>query len=166
MFMRRWKHGLNCVHPTFYLARDCQVWPDLVAKEFSFVNIGCVLGPKVVLGKYVMLGPRVAVVGGDHIYSKPAVPIIFSGRPTVPTTLIDDDAWVGFGAIILAGVTIGRGAIVGAGSVVTGDVPPFEIYAGVPARKIGDRFTGEARLEHEAMLSGATVTGSLCPPVA
>jgi acetyltransferase-like isoleucine patch superfamily enzyme len=48
--------------------------------------------------------------------------------------VIEDDVWVGAGAVILPGVTIGRGAIVGAGAVVTRDVPPFAIVAGVPAR--------------------------------
>jgi len=51
--------------------------------------------------------------------------------------IIEDDAWVGFGAAILKGVTIGRGAIVSACSVVTKDVPPFTIVAGNPARQIG-----------------------------
>jgi acetyltransferase-like isoleucine patch superfamily enzyme len=50
---------------------------------------------------------------------------------------IDDDAWIGFGASILKGVTIGRGAIVAARSVVTKDVPPYTIVAGIPAKPIG-----------------------------
>ena len=49
---------------------------------------------------------------------------------------IEDDAWIGAGAIILPGVTIHKGAIVGAGSVVTKDVPPYSIVAGNPARVI------------------------------
>jgi galactoside O-acetyltransferase len=50
---------------------------------------------------------------------------------------IDDDVWIGAGAIVLPGVRIGRGAIVGAGAVVTGNVEPFTIVGGVPARPIG-----------------------------
>lgn len=165
MKYRRWRYGLSHVHPSFYMAAGCQVSNDLVAHEFSFINEGCLLGPKVTLGRYVMLGPRVAVVGSDHQFSRPMVPIIFSGRPTVPPTVIEDDVWVGFGATILAGVRIGRGAIVGAGAVVTKDVPPFEIRAGVPAKKIGERFTSDERRAHETMLNGETVRGKLCPPV-
>jgi carbonic anhydrase/acetyltransferase-like protein (isoleucine patch superfamily) len=53
----------------------------------------------------------------------------------------------------MSGVRIGRGAIVGAGAVVTKDVPPYEIYAGVPARKIGERFSDPADREiHDRML--------------
>jgi len=50
--------------------------------------------------------------------------------------LIQDDAWIGAGAIILPNVTIGRGVVVGAGAVVTKDVPPYTVVAGVPAKEI------------------------------
>jgi acetyltransferase-like isoleucine patch superfamily enzyme len=163
MAYRRWRFGLKDVHPTFYMARGCLVTSDLVAHEYSFLNIGCILGPKVELGRYVMLGPHVALVGHDHVISKPGVPIIFSGRPTLKQTVLEDDAWIGYGAIIIAGVRIGRGAIVGAGAVVTKDVPPYEIHAGVPAQKIGERFTSPHDREvHDAMLGRSPVAGDYC----
>jgi acetyltransferase-like isoleucine patch superfamily enzyme len=166
MAYRRKRFGLRHVHPTFYMTRSCKVTRDLVAGEYSFLNIGCNVGQKVELGRYVMLGPYVSVVGNDHESSKPGVPIIFSGRPPQKQTVIDDDVWVGFGAIIMAGVRIGRGAIVGAGSVVTKTVPPYEIHAGVPAKKVGERFADEAeRLRHDAMLNGPVVSGQLCSPI-
>ena len=59
--------------------------------------------------------------------------------PVRKTTRISDFAWVGARAMILPGITIGKGAVVGAGAVVTRDVEPFEIVAGVPAKKIGER---------------------------
>jgi len=70
----------------------------------------------------------------------------FCGKKTwvdvkISPTLIEDDAWIGANAIILKGVTVGRGAIIGAGSVVTKDVPPMCVYAGNPAtfvRKLVD----------------------------
>lgn len=58
-------------------------------------------------------------------------------------TVIGNDVWIGFGAVILAGVTIGDGAVVGARAVVTKDVPPYTIVGGVPARPIRKRFTEE-----------------------
>ena len=167
MALRRRYFGLRSVHPTFYMARGCRVSKDLVAHEYSFINIGCVLDVHVELGRYAMLAPQVAIIGGDHLYNKPGVPIIFTGRPEPPpVTMIGDDAWIGYGAIILAGVKIGRGSIVGAGSVVTKDIPPYEIHAGIPARKIGERFSSATeRAIHERVLLGPVVNGNFCPPL-
>lgn len=167
MALRRRYFGLHKVHPTFYMARGCRVPKDLVAQEYSFINIGCVLDVQVELGRYAMLAPHVAIIGGDHIHDIPGVPIIFTGRPQrPPVTVIGADAWIGFGVIILAGVSIGRGAIVGAGSVVTKDVPPYEIHAGTPSRKIGERFsTSTEREKHEQMLLGPVVNGGFCTPL-
>ena len=100
-----------------------------------------------------MFGPRVMIVGADHAIDQPGVPAIFSGRPELPVTRIESDAWIGAGAIIMAGVTIGRGAVIAAGAVVTKDVPPYEIHAGVPAKKVRDRFDEAQRATHDAMLA-------------
>lgn len=163
--LRRWYMGLEHTHPSFYTAATAHISPDLRAGEYSFVNHGCVIGPKVVLGRYSMLAPQVGIVGADHRYREPGVPMIFAGRPELPETVIEDDVWIGFGAIVLAGVRIGRGAIVAAGAVVTRDVPPYEIHGGIPARKIGERFTSDAeRQRHDLMLAGETVHGPFCPP--
>ncbi len=58
--------------------------------------------------------------------------------------VIEDDAWIGANAIIVSGAHVGRGAVIGAGSVVTGVIPPYAIAAGVPARVIGERKGGAA----------------------
>ena len=151
--VRRW-HSLDGVDSTFYLRGGCRVSPDLVAGAYSFVNEDCFLCARVTIGQYVLLGPRVAIVGRDHHTDKPGLPIPFSGRPDLLPTELQDDCWIGYGAIIMAGVTIGRGAIVAAGSVVTKDVAPYEIVGGAPARPIGERFeTAEEREQHDKVLS-------------
>jgi acetyltransferase-like isoleucine patch superfamily enzyme len=61
--------------------------------------------------------------------------------------VVGDDVWIGYGAIILSGVTIGDGSIVASGSVVTKDVPPYVIVGGNPARKITERFTDPWELQ-------------------
>jgi maltose O-acetyltransferase len=67
-----------------------------------------------------------------------AMPMRFSGLDVAPIS-IEDDAWIGAGAIVLPGVTVGRGAVVAAGAVVTKDVESFTIVGGVPSVVIGCR---------------------------
>jgi acetyltransferase-like isoleucine patch superfamily enzyme len=66
---------------------------------------------------------------------------------------VEDDVWIGFGAILLSGIRIGKGAVIGAAAVVTKDVPPYAIVAGNPATKVADRFTAEEVVKHEALLA-------------
>lgn len=163
---RQWKYGLKHVHPTFYPSAGCMISTDLVAHAYSFCNHGCVIGAGVELGAYVMLGPRVAVVGNDHVWNQPGIPTIFSGRPAMKRTVIEADAWLGYGAVVMAGVRIGRGAIVAASAVVTRDVPAYEIWGGVPARKLGERFSESSdREKHDEMLRQPPTQGTFCPPL-
>lgn len=112
-----------------------------------------------------MLGPRVSIVGDDHAYWKPGVPMLFAGRPPMRRTVIGPDVWIGCGAIIMTGVSIGDGAIVAAGAVVTHDVAAYEIHAGVPARCIGRRFASDAeRQMHSEMLQQSPRAGD-CRPI-
>lgn len=153
---RAWGVDALCfLSPGSFIARDIE------AGAYSFVSTECRIGPRVRLGRYVMIGPRVLIVGQDHRFDCPGVPMTFSGRPDLKTTTLEDDSWVGAGSILMSGVTIGRGAIVAAGAVVTKDIPALEIWGGVPACLIRRRFgdpKDEAR--HAAMLDGRTVRGS------
>ncbi|MDO8108509.1 DapH/DapD/GlmU-related protein [Isoptericola sp. b441] len=147
------RKGLRHVPSTAYVHSSARVARDLVAGHFAFVGHHCDLAPRVIIGKYSMLAPRVAVVGDDHVIDKAGVPIQFSGRPPQHATRIGDDVWIGYGATIIRGVTIGEGAVVAARAVVTKDVPPYEVWAGVPARRLRDRFTTDAaRDAHAARL--------------
>src|SRR5690242_7466920 len=98
MLVRRRRHGLTRVHRTFYMAAGSTVCRDLVARAYSYVGPECRLGPKVEIGAYSMLGPRVSIVGGDHRFDRPGTPIIFSGRPPLEATVIEADVWIGSGA--------------------------------------------------------------------
>ncbi len=163
MFYRRTRYGLRHVHPTFYTPGGVILSRDLIAHEYSFIGHGSVVGPKVEIGPYVMFGPRVMVVGGDHVFDIPGTPTIFSGRPDLQKTTVHADAWLGAGVIVIAGVTIGRGAIIAAGSVVTKDIPAYEIHGGVPAKKIKDRFDSQQAIDtHEAMLNRPPTEGGYC----
>lgn len=160
MMYKRRRFGLKHVHPTFLMYGKSRISPDFIAHEYASMSYDCSIGPRVELGPYAMLGPRVTIVGGDHAYRVPGTPIVFSGRPILKKTVIGADAWIGHGVIIKAGVTIGRGAIVAAGSVVMTNVPPYEIYCGNPAHKIFDRFLYAGDKErHDIMLAGAPTRG-------
>lgn len=166
MLYRRKRYGLKYCHPTFY-TNDCKgISGDLIAHEYTFCSKACIIGPQVEIGAYTMFGPRVLIVGDDHVFSSPGIPAYFAGRPERRKTTLGRDVWIGAGTIIMAGVTIGRGSIVAAGAVVTKDIPPFEIHAGVPAKKLRDRFDNEQdKQTHDEMLSREPFLGELCQPI-
>lgn len=86
------------------------------------------------IGINVMMGRDVIILTRNHLYSDLTRPMIVQGYSEPRTVVIEDDVWIGARSIILPGRRIGRGAIVGAGSVVTKDVPPYAIVGGNPAR--------------------------------
>jgi acetyltransferase-like isoleucine patch superfamily enzyme len=160
MWYMRHRYKMYGVHPSCYFHSAWGLSRDVVAHEFVFVSYGCQIWPRVEIGAYTLLAPNVIIVGGDHVMDKVGTPIIFSGRPKMPKTKIGRDCWLGLNAVVMAGVTIGDGSVVAAGSVVTKDIPPMEIWGGVPARKIKDRFSDPAdRARHLAMLSEPPVEG-------
>lgn len=118
----------------------------------SFIGPECWLQCKVNIGNFVMLAGRVAAVGGDHLFDIVGVPIIEAGRDKIKTIRICDDVWIGYGAILLHGITIGEGAIVAAGAIVTKDVPPYSIVGGVPAKLLKMRFSDEDIEKHMVAL--------------
>lgn len=155
-------YNLPSVHSTVYLAGGSKIAKDFSCGAYSFIGAGCYIGPKVVVGSYALIAPRVSFVGADHRFDLPGVAMIFSGRPSLPVTRVGSDVWLGYGAIVMAGVRIGDGAIVGCGSVVTRDVLPYQIVAGVPAKLIGNRFSCDERLIHDRFLSKEVSEGIYC----
>jgi acetyltransferase-like isoleucine patch superfamily enzyme len=93
------------------------------------------------IGTNVGIGPGVKIITSYHAEEGNSKPILHS-RVEFGPVVIEDDADIGLGAMILPSVIIGRGAQVGAGAVVTRDVPAYAVVAGVPARRL--RFRGEA----------------------
>ncbi len=91
------------------------------------------------IGRDVLLAARACVGASEHERGDLDTPISRQGLSKEGGLRIEDEVWVGLGAIVLDGLTLGRGCIVGAGAVVTRDVPPLAIAAGVPARIVGER---------------------------
>lgn len=114
---------------TFYTRRG------VVVGDHTAINERCRIDNRagVTIGSNVAIAAEVAILTADHDLASPT----FAGRhgPVV----IGDRAFVGTRAMILPGVTIGEGAAVAAGAVVTRDVAPYTIVAGVPAQEIGER---------------------------
>jgi len=114
---------------------------------------------KVIFGNYIMLGPGVTIITGDHrtdIVGRYMVDIKDSEKlpENDEDVVIEDDVWLGANAVILKGVTIGKGAIVASGALVTKNVPPYSIVGGVPAKLLKSRFTDEEIQEHENLMLG------------
>ena len=88
----------------------------------------------------MLISSNVAVIGNDHDHSDIDHTIFFSRRTAASTVVLEGDNLIGFGTIIIGPVTIGRGTIVGAGSIVNRSIPANSICVGSPARVIGSRY--------------------------
>lgn len=145
--------GLKYVHNTAYFGSNVSLSKDLISGRYSYIGNNSRVYPKVEIGDFTMLANNVSIIGGDHLYQKAGIPIIFSGRDELKKTRIGKDVWIGAFVKIVTGVTIGDGAIIAMGAVVTKDVEPYSVYGGVPAKKIKPRFNSlEEEGIHKEML--------------
>ncbi len=103
----------------------------------TFVGEGTVMRGQggITIGNNVLFGPRVQVLAVDHVFTDTRRPIMDQGITAVGIT-VEDNCWIGAGAILLDGVTIGRGSCVGAGAIVTKSIPPHSLALGVPAKVV------------------------------
>ncbi|MBX4909765.1 MULTISPECIES: acyltransferase [Rhizobium] len=123
---RSWIAGHALVRGDVILGDDCSVNP-----------YACVSG-KVTCGNGVRIASHASIVGFNHGFDDPDRPIHRQGVISLGIA-IGDDVWIGANCVILDGVTIGKGAVIAAGAVVTGDIPPMAIAGGVPARVLRRR---------------------------
>ncbi|HBY19907.1 MAG: acetyltransferase [Clostridiales bacterium GWE2_32_10] len=112
---------------------------DIEIGDNSGIGINARVEGPLVIGENVMMGPDVIIYTGNHNFNDVNIPMIKQGESKPQKVIIEDDVWIGARVIILPGVTIGHGAIVAAGSVVTKDVVAYSIVAGVPSKKIKSR---------------------------
>lgn len=129
--------------------------------EHTYIGSKCVFRSahgKILIGNHVMFGPGVHIHGGNHIMDR--VGIYMDEARKEPgsdsNVIIEDDVWIGSNAIILGGgkeeLKIGKGSVIGAGSIVTKSVPPYSVMVGSPARCIKMRFSEEQVQQHESLL--------------
>ncbi len=92
-----------------------------------------------IIGNFIQIAPYVCIMNEMHEYSRTDIPMYEQKGLITGRVIIEDDVWIGYGAIILPGVIIHKGSVVGAGAVVTKNVPPYTVVGGVPAKIIKHR---------------------------
>jgi galactoside O-acetyltransferase len=107
---------------------------DNVALNFN-VHINADCGGKIIIGDNCMFGPYTVIRASNHKYDNINIPIYKQGH-NPGEIIIESDVWIGAHTSILPNVKIGQSSVIGAGSVVTSDIPPFSVAAGVPAKII------------------------------
>lgn len=143
--------GVRIFHPeTISLGERVYVGHDTMLKGYhkGFMEIGhdtwigqrCFFHSAAGLriGCEVGIGPEVKILTSAHDFDSRHQPVIRYPVRFQPVS-IEDGVDIGIGAVILPGVTVGEGSVIGAGSVVSHDVPAYEVWAGVPARRLRDR---------------------------
>jgi acetyltransferase-like isoleucine patch superfamily enzyme len=121
---------------------------DIKAHDNGWVEIGkrtyvgpycCFAGPgHIKIGEECMIASHTGIYANNHNFADLTRPMNSQGV-TSKGIVIENDCWLGTGVKVLDGVRIGRGSIIGAGAVVTKDIPPYSIAVGVPAKVIGQR---------------------------
>lgn len=139
------------IGPNAYVNVYADVWHFSVVLDNAHICYGCSIGSHVEIGKGSHIGTKSRIGKGsflpansrvgERVFIGPNVtfcddkrPVVGNKQYTAQPPVVEDDASIGAGAVILPGVRIGKGALVGAGAVVTKDVPPGSVVMGNPAR--------------------------------
>lgn len=132
----KYKGFVRVVTPTNFMKVKIKIGHNVQFGKY------CSIASDVTLGNYILMASGVSFIGrNDHDYNVSGQYIWNGKRLDDSTTIVEDDVWIGHNATIISGVKIGRGSVIAAGSVVNKDVPPCEVWGGVPAKKIRDRFS-------------------------
>ena len=147
-----WPHqvvvGARCILENDIFFKYDGFWlpgPSIVVSSRVFIGRGCEFNirRRIEIGSDCLIASGCKFIDHDHELTVGAGPMHSLSCPEAPIRL-EEDVWLGVNVVVLKGVTIGQGAVVGAGAVVTKSVPPYEIWAGIPARKIGQRSKQES----------------------
>lgn len=122
--------------------RGARINPELSIGDYSGVGVNCLVSGRTYIGSHVMMGPDCIMYSYSHAYDRLDIPMDQQGFEEPTPIHIGDDVWIGARVIILPGVNIGSHCIIGAGAVVTKDVPDYAVVGGVPAKVIRYRTEG------------------------
>jgi acetyltransferase-like isoleucine patch superfamily enzyme len=139
---RKTMRWLGAHHPDNRMRRWCFEASGVSIGEGSVINSGFIVSdgykPLVTIGKRVAISPNVVIIAQSGPNNSLLVnnQYVFENLVTEAPVVVQDDSWLGSGVILLPGVNIGAGSVIGAGAIVTTDIPPATIAAGNPARII------------------------------
>ncbi|MEH7334297.1 2,3,4,5-tetrahydropyridine-2,6-dicarboxylate N-acetyltransferase [Neobacillus drentensis] len=131
------KHINARIEPGVTIRDQVEIGDNAVIMMGAVINIGAVIGEKTMIDMGVVLGGRATVGKNCHIGAGTVLAGVIE-PPSAKPVVVEDDVLIGANAVVLEGVTIGKGSVVAAGAVVTQDVAPYTVVAGMPARKIKD----------------------------
>lgn len=136
------------IRPSGYYGREVGI--GLRIGNNSNIGANCYIGCSggIEIGENVMMSPGVSLYAENHNFARTDIAMKDQGV-TRKAIVIEDDCWLASGSTILAGVRVGRGAVIAAGAVVAADVPPYTIVGGIPAREIGRRAHATTDISHE-----------------
>lgn len=141
------KHVLENPPSHFTVEHKAEFEYDLKIGENSGIGIRSVIPPMVTIGNNVMMGPDCHIFTAFHGYDRTDIPMREQGYSERKPVVIGDDVWIGIRVIIMPGVHIGKGTVIGAGAVVTKDVPDYAVVGGVPAKVL--RYRNENKNDGE-----------------
>lgn len=132
---------------------------EVYLSDFVKVRYGCNIinasNEKVIIKKFSVIAPLCTIITNSHVPTV-GIPQFILGESHIndksKDVIIEEDVWVGAKSTILAGVTIGRGATIGACSLVTKSIPPYALAVGSPAKIVGVKFSKEGIIKHEKEL--------------
>ena len=127
--------------------RNVQFGPLLEIGDNSGIGIRCEIYGPVKIGRDVMMGPDVVCYTSGHRFDRTDITMIEQGSSEPEPISIGNDVWIGRRVMIMPGVNIGDGCVIGAGAVVTKDIPPYSVVGGVPAKIIKSRLKNDDKTE-------------------
>lgn len=145
------------------ISKGCNLQGNIECGDNITIGVGAYFvstGATICIHDHVVFGPNVTIYSGDHptnVIGKHISEITDNDKKFLEggydaDVVIESGCWIGTRAIILKGITIGRGSVIGAGAVVTKDVPPYSIYVGVPQARTFERFQKDEIMQHEQLL--------------
>ena len=139
----RIKIGRECHIDSFVKIKPVGGYGDVVIGERCYLNSGCVLysGNGITIGNDVLIAANCTLAAVNHEYRSRNEIISRQGfKKSRGGIKIEDDVWIGANCILLDGVTIRRGCVIGAGSLVRGELPAYSVCYGTPAIKVDERY--------------------------